>query len=508
MTIILSSLNARYIHSSLGLRYLKANMGALEHSTEIKEFDLQKRPVDIVETLLQTNPSIIGFGVYIWNLEQTTQVISLIKIIRPEIIIISGGPEVSYEYEKLTITNLSDYVITGAADLAFAKLCGELSQQRQPEEKVIHAQFPSPLEIQLPYYLYTNEDIKNRVIYVEASRGCPFKCEFCLSALDKTSVPFDMDVLMENLDKLYQRGARQFKFVDRTFNLNIRNSIRILEFFQKRLNENLFVHFEVIPDHLPEKLKSIIAVFPEGSLQFEVGIQSFNPEVQTLINRKQDNKKTIANLQWLKQHTKVHLHTDLIVGLPGESIQSIADSFNQLVSLEPQEIQVGILKRLRGTPIVRHANNFSMSYNPNPPYNLLKSDTLDFITMQRLSRFARYWDLIGNSGRFKASLGLLLGQNPFERFMNLSDYLYQRIGQTHKISLQRLFENIFLFLTQDCAMDKQLVCPVLVQDHLSCGIKSPPNFLDRKQYVTLRKQIKQNGNTVTGAIRQSRHIGA
>ncbi|MDH5328065.1 MAG: B12-binding domain-containing radical SAM protein [Gammaproteobacteria bacterium] len=510
MTIVLSTLNARYIHSALGLRYLKAHMGSLEAQTRIVEFDLQRPLLEIAEALLQLNPTIVGFGVYIWNVEETTRLIAILKKIQPKLTIVIGGPEVSYEFEQQGITQLCDYLITGAADLAFVRLCETIVENLAPAEKIIHAQTPSPKQLQLPYYLYTQEDIENRVLYIEASRGCPFKCEFCLSALDKTSTGFELEPLLRELDLLIQRGARQFKFVDRTFNLNTQHSSRILQFFLDRMDLNLFIHFEVIPDHLPEKLKLLITQFPPGSLQFELGIQSFDPQTQERISRKQNNEKTCENLLWLRQHTSVHLHTDLILGLPGETLSSIAKGFNQLQQLEPQEIQVGILKRLRGTPIIRHTQNHQMVYNPNPPYNLICSDTLDFATMQRLTRFARYWDLVGNSARFKYSLPLLLDTEPFQRFLYFSDSLFSQTGQTHRFSLKRLYEYVHSFLHKNLTrykeLDAQIIDTALLQDYLDSGLKSTPTFIDKKQYLELKRLNSKQHEEISTGKRQQRHI--
>ena len=169
---------------------------------------------------------------------------------------------------------------------------------------------------------YTEEDISRRLIYVEASRGCPFKCEFCLSALDKTAWPFPLAAFLNEMQQLYERGVRHFKFVDRTFNLNAKTGARILDFFLERLDEKLFLHFELIPDHLPDTLKERITRFPPGALQFEIGVQTFNPIVQAMIGRQQDNARTETNLRWLRQYTQAHLHADLIVGLPGEDLAS------------------------------------------------------------------------------------------------------------------------------------------------------------------------------------------
>ena len=237
-TIILSTLNARYIHASLGLRYLLANMGDLRSQTQLIEFVINSRPVDIVESLLHDNPKIIGLGVYIWNAEETLQVVKLLKKISPETIIILGGPEVTYEVEQQEITALADYVITGQADIAFKQTCENILKNKKPLQKVIKAQAFKLAEINFPYTEYTDEDIKNRVIYVEASRGCPFKCEFCLSSLDKTVYPFNLELFLAEIQNLFDRGVRSFKFIDRTFNLKIASSVKIMEFFLEKMASN------------------------------------------------------------------------------------------------------------------------------------------------------------------------------------------------------------------------------------------------------------------------------
>jgi len=440
--IILTTFNARYSHASLGLRYLLANMGKLQPVTELVEFTLALAAEDAAERLLEADPKIIGFGVYLWNTELTLATVRILKAVAPHIHIVVGGPEVSYECEQQTLCKISDYVITGAADKRFAELCDEILSGEAPELSVLSSLPVALGDLQSPYPFYSDNDLKNRIIYVEASRGCPFKCEFCLSSLDKTAVAFELDEFLAQMQALYQRGARHFKFVDRTFNLKVDSCIRILDFFIELQADDLFLHFELIPDRLPEKLKQKIAAFPAAQLQFEIGIQSFNPEVQALISRRQDMHKTVNNLQWLRNETQVHIHADLIFGLPGESLQSFAEGFNRLVSLAPHEIQVGLLKRLRGTPIDRHTQQWQMTYQRQPPYRILCNNLLDYNTVQRLARFARYWDLIANSGRFSNTLPHLLGTSPFENFLNLCDWLYDVTGQTHRIALPKLFNLI------------------------------------------------------------------
>jgi radical SAM superfamily enzyme YgiQ (UPF0313 family) len=474
--IVLATLNARYIHASLGLRYLLANMAELEADTALMEFIIGDRPLDIVEALLAKQPRVVGLGVYIWNTEETHQVVAVLKQIAPEVAVVLGGPEVSHEWEQQAIVQLADHVIAGPGDLAFPALCRQILQG-EPAPHIIRADPPPLAGIALPYRLYSDADIAHRLLYVEASRGCPFKCEFCLSSLDKTAWPFDLDRFLAEMDALYRRGARHFKFVDRTFNLNVKTSLRVLEFFLARLDERLFLHFEVIPDHLPDPLKEALTRFPPGSLQLEIGVQSFNPEVQSLISRRQDNARTEANLAWLRRHTHAHIHADLIAGLPGEDLASFAAGFDRLVRLGPQEIQVGILKRLRGAPIARHSETCHLRYNPLPPYNILCSDWLDFATLQRLNRFARYWDLIGNSGRFARTLTLLLGDTPFDRFMAFSDWLYAATGKTHQLALDRLYDLVYQWLAEVGGMKPEIARETIAHDFHASGARGVPRCL-------------------------------
>lgn len=501
--IVLSTLNARYAHSAFGLRYLYANLGELQSRAAIVEFDISQRTIDIAERILASGPKILGLGVYIWNVAQATELVGLLKRLARQLIVVVGGPEVSYECDAQEICRLADFTICGEADLEFQQLCAKLLLGRRPLEKVLHATLPHFSDLRLPYQYYSDEDIAHRVIYVEASRGCPFTCEFCLSALPIPVRQAPLPDFLNALDSLLDRGARQFKFVDRTFNLNVQTSRSILEFFLQRIRPDLFVHFEMIPDRLPESLRTLIAQFPAGCLQFEVGIQSFNREVQQLISRRQDNDRTEENLRWLRQETKVHVHADLIVGLPGESIESFAAGFDRLVGLRPQEIQVGMLKRLRGTPIVRHDAEWSMIYSPHPPYEIMSTKLIDFSTMCRLRRFARYWDLFANSGRFRHSLPLILDQgSPFRSFMALSDWLWETTHQAHGIALVRSFELLMRYVNERTDIDAGLFAEALLRDYQCDGRTDTPTFLlDR---ITVECNVSRRVK-LPGRQRQVRH---
>ena len=498
MSIVLCTLNARYSHTSLGLRYLLANMGDLQPQTQIQEFVIGVRAADVVEKLLALQPRLIGFGVYIWNVEELTHIVALLKRVAPEITIVLGGPEVSHETTEQRIIAMADYLVTGWGDTTFPRLCSDILNGPKPLMKIHAGEQPAMDQIAFPYAYYSTEDIAQRTVYVEASRGCPFKCEFCLSALDKTAWPFPLDDLLSELDTLYARGARVFKFVDRTFNLNINNSLRILQFFLDKLNgfpdDPVFAHFELVPDHLPDALKDSLQKFPPGALQFEIGIQSFNPEVQARISRKQNNEKAMANLRWLREETHAHLHVDLIAGLPGEDVDSFARGFDQLAALQPHEIQFGILKRLRGTPIIRHTQAYGMVFDPLPPYQILANDCMDFNTMQRLVRFARYWDLVANSGRFSEHLPEILGDAPFARFLALSDWLYANTDATHRISPERLGRLLGIWLAAQ-SVDS-------AEDQEGQGARTPETASDEKLSSASEK------SKMSATRRQQRHQAA
>lgn len=514
MKILLTTLNARYSHASLGLRYLKANMAELYDATEIHEFTIQQSPEEIVEQIVALSPSIVGFGVYIWNIEETTKIVQTLKALRPQIKIILGGPEVSYEYEEQPIVKSADFLITGWGDVSFPALCRELVNGLRPQEKVITGIQPPLENLVLPYDEYTEEDIKQRTVYVEASRGCPFTCEFCLSSLDKKAWSFPLPEFMRAMDTLYQKGLRQYKFVDRTFNLKTDFTTTILTFFLDKLDKNpddaLFLHFELVPDHLSDELKALILQFPEGCLQFEIGIQTLNSSTQKHISRRTNLTKAEDNIRWLVEKSHVHLHVDLIAGLPDENLETFGQGMNRLYGWQPHEIQLGILKRLRGTPIIRHTDTFEYKYSPEPPYSVMENIDVPFDEMNHMKRLAKYWDLVINSGRFKHVQPLLLEATPFENMSSLTHWLYERLGRSHSIRLERLFELVYEYLLNVKKIDAKLLKDTIAEDFIKTGIQGWPKFLGeqpenwRERMSELNRKRQGNEGAATPK-RQQRH---
>ncbi len=474
--IILTTLNARFTHSAIGLRYLYANMRELQKDTVIVEFSINDAIQNIAEELLIHMPEIIGIGVYIWNAKECAELIHILKKVSPQTKIILGGPEVSYEPFRVNF-DMADFIIQGEGDITFYELCKNIISHTPPQNKIIQMTLPSLKELALPYQYYTDEDIKNRYIYVEVSRGCPFECEFCLSSMDEKVRAFDLDMLMKEFALLWQRGARNFKFVDRTFNLNMKTANTILDFFLEK-EPPYFAHFEVIPDHFPASLREKISRFPHGALQLEIGIQTLNPEIANNISRQLKLDKIEENITFLEHETHAHIHLDLIVGLPGETLESFGKNLDTLVKLSSCEIQIGILKKLSGTFIGRHDEKHGMVYSDIPPYDILKNNQLSFNDIQIMKRFARFWDLIYNSGNFKNTVTLLWQEESvYENFYRFGMWIYAQTHSTWQISLQRLGELLFAYLTQIKQLPSEIVAHKMLEDMMKLKGRALPEYL-------------------------------
>ena len=469
--ILLVAINAKWIHPSLALRLLKANLGSsLENRCDIIEFALRQPLREKTDPILTASPRILGLSVSIWN---HLAVLELLKTLRDEWdavkregssqrpVVVLGGPEVSYLPPESEIFKFADYCIRGEGETAFRELCQTILNG---QGVFVNREFyqVNTTEIKSGYRLYTDGDLSRKLIYVEASRGCPFRCEFCLSAVDVCAADacavvdsnrvreFPLETFLSEMEELIQRGAKTFKFLDRTFNLNIERSKKIIEFFLYNINEQIrqnkkpfVVHFEMIPSNFPPDLIDILARFPPNTLRLEIGIQTLNPEVSARIGRPSNPEQELKTLSLLVEKTNAILHVDLIAGLPGEGMESFGKGFDALWAVlngngaKGIEIQLGILKLLPGAPIARHIKPFGMVFNPQPPYELIETADIPADDMDRIKNFARFWELIVNRS--------LLDIGPsrvFNRFLLLSDYLFARFGRNWGIDKNELLNTI------------------------------------------------------------------
>ena len=488
--IVIAVLNARYSHTALGPRCLLANMGDLRSQTVLEEFLIQDDLLRVAEVILSRNPRIVGLSVSIWNVSPTARLIALLKRLNPGIRIVIGGPEVRWADAPIYG---ADVLVRGEGELVFPEVCTRLLAGEEVPP-VLDGGLPNLDAIILPYDDYSDEDLRQRIIYVESSRGCPFSCEFCLSSREEKVRSFNLDRLLPAFDRLIERGCRCFKFIDRTFNLELETCLRILEFFFKRWprdeNGNLtgpaltrqvaqgvnrgmsfFLHFEVVPDRFDERLVDSLARFPAGGVQLEMGVQTLDPEIGNRISRRVDAVVTARNLALIKERTGAHVHADLIIGLPGEDDAGFARSYDALRAMGPDEIQVGILKLLPGAPIARHRESFNLVFNHEPPYDILKSDCISFHRMQELKRLAKYHDIFVNSGNFTGTMRWLMddGTSAFAAFDEFSGRLYSATGQDHAISRQRQYALVLEYLTDRQGMTADRAGKLLTADYLKVG---------------------------------------
>jgi len=525
--IVLATLNARYIHASFGLRCLRANLGTLRDRSVLVEGILQERPTDFVERILRHEPKVVGLGVYIWNVAPMTEVVHILKQVAPDVTVVVGGPEVSYEMDSQPICDAADVVVRREGETAFRQLCERLlgkpslslvSTTSTSEDGVIEGELEDLDRLVLPYDEYTDEDLAHRVVYLEASRGCPFRCAFCLSALDKKVRPFALTTFLDAMQRLFDRGLRQFKFVDRTFNLDLDVATAIVEFFLPH-KDDVFLHFEMIPDRLPTALLELLGQFPDGAIQLEVGFQTFTPEVAAHISRRTKYDVAADNIQKLRATTGVHIHADLIAGLPGETWSSFARGFDTLYDVGPHEIQLGILKRLKGFPLAAIEDEFQLAFHPGAPFEVLQTSTMSFAELQRMRRTARFWDLVVNNGRFPLLVDVLAQHfkttgSIFEGFAAMADALAHEAKGTHGIAHMRLASLLFTYAADTLGLDVDDVATALCDDFCADGKRRvPPVVLQHPQLPTGfadRYRVNFDGNAKADAkpARQARHASS
>ncbi|MDR1597052.1 MAG: DUF4080 domain-containing protein [Treponema sp.] len=458
--IILATINAKWIHPSLALRLLKANLGDLEPHCEILEFALRQPLAEKTGPILAARPRILGLSVSIWNHTATVELLEALTkewnsgqrspafVSKP--IVVLGGPEASYLRPHAELFRYADYVIRGEGETAFRRLCAQILDPASGAALVRSGKFIDAPAVDLTavdsgYRLYTAEDLGRKLSYVEASRGCPYRCEFCLSSAaigppDRRVREFPLDKFLEGMETLIARGARSFKFLDRTFNLDIGRAGRILEFFLDRLKPPMYVHFEMVPSRFPRELRELLTRFLPGTLRLELGIQTLNRQTAARIGRPVDPEKELEVLDFLRRETRAIVHADLIAGLPGEDMVSFARGFDRLWKVQPTEIQLGILKCLPGTAINRHIGPFDMRFNPKPPYDVLETAVIPSGDMDRIKNFARFWELIVNRGTFAPIINALFPREApvFAPFMALSDRLLDRFGRNWGIDRRAL----------------------------------------------------------------------
>ncbi|WP_248929921.1 B12-binding domain-containing radical SAM protein [Paenibacillus hamazuiensis] len=464
MNVVLSTLNAKFIHMSLALRYLKAFCERDFH-IDIVEYTIKDPAMNIVSDLYQKKPDVLGFSCYIWNIEETIQVVKMIKKIMPELKIVLGGPEVSYDtdYWMGRLPEV-DFIVMGEGEETLHHLLQELSgarkfhfvyglAYRKGSEVIINPGRPKLKLDDIPSPHRFPEDIPqlpNRVVYFETSRGCPFSCQFCLSSIEVGVRYFDMERTKADLLYLIDSGAKLIKFVDRTFNIKRDYAMEIFEFLIANHRGCVF-QFEITADIMrPEVLDYLAENAPPGIFRFEIGVQSTNDLTNELVKRRQNFAKLTRTVTKVKESGKIDQHLDLIAGLPEEDYTSFRKTFNDVFALGPEELQLGFLKMLRGTGMRHDAEKYGYVYMDNAPYEILGNDILPFTDLIRIKRVEDVLEKYWNAHRMDRTVSYLIKRefpSAFDFFQEFGDYWEERGWQKIGHQLEDLFTRLHAFLT-------------------------------------------------------------
>ncbi|WP_243385466.1 B12-binding domain-containing radical SAM protein [Bacillus kexueae] len=464
MNIVVSSLNAKYIHTNLAIRYLKAYAEPDFH-VEMAEYTIKDPVMNIATDLYRKNPDIIGFSCYIWNIEETIKVVKMLKKINPSLTIMLGGPEVTYDTKDWMETLPEvDYIVIGEGEETFKQLLQKLHANEDVSDvsglafrkngeifinpqrnKIDLREMPSPFRFEedLPH-------LSKRVVYIETSRGCPFSCQFCLSSIEVGVRYFDREKVKEDIRFLMKNGAKTIKFVDRTFNISRSYAMDMFQFLIDEHLPGTVFQFEITADIMrPEVIEFLNENAPEGLFRFEIGVQSTNDLTNELVKRKQNFKKLTRTVTMVKEGKKIDQHLDLIAGLPEEDYDTFKKTFNDVFALRPEELQLGFLKMLRGTGLRIGAEHYGYVYMDHAPYEILGNNVLSFDDIVRIKQVEDVLEKYWNDHRMDETVEFLVQHvfnTPFDFFQDFGTYWeeqgWARIGH----QLEDLFRRLYTFL--------------------------------------------------------------
>lgn len=507
MSITLTTLNSKYIHTNLAIRYLKANAPAF--NITLKEYTLKDSLENIATDLLKSQPKIIGFSVYIWNVEKTLTLINLLKEKDPTLTIFMGGPEVSYDFDVWFSRCPIDYIIYGEGELAFKELMEALHGERDISDvrgivyrnlvtgELIQAEVApilNPKEILSPFYF--EEDIPhlpNRIQYIETSRGCPYSCQYCLASVDNKVRYFDIEKVKDEIRYLMKNGGKTFKFLDRTFNINKTYALNIFDFIIKEHLPGTQFQFEITADIMPTELIDYLNEHaPAGLFRFEIGIQSTYDLTNQLVKRRQNFDKLTTNILRIKEGGKIVLHLDLIAGLPEEPYDRFEQSFNDVFDLRPEELQLGFLKMLRGTGLRKQADEFGYEYDEIAPYEMKRNNKLSEDDVHKIHLaeeiLERYWNAHRMDYTMKYLVDHEFSNSPFDFMYRFGAYWEARYPWI-RYQLSDLFIRLYEFLGSINFEHLPTVLSYMKVDYLAQSKIKPKIWWQERLNKSERRQI-------------------
>ena len=472
MKIFLTAINAKYIHSNLAVYSLRAYAKDYQEQIAIGEYTINNRVDYILEQIYKAKPDVLCFSCYIWNVEMLRQLCPILKKIMPDCVIGFGGPEVSYESETFLRENPAvDFVMRGEGELVFTKYLehldtgnpatlGEIESltYRQGEEIFSTPQM-HPMDLALLPFPYEEDfsDVQNQIIYYESSRGCPYHCGYCLSSVENGVRFVPLDKVLPDLQKFLDKNVPQVKFIDRTFNCKKSHAMAIWKYLHEHDNGVTNFHFEITADLIDQETIDFLKTVRKGLFQFEIGVQSTNPQTIRAINRNVDFAALSEIVQQIKDGGNIHQHLDLIAGLPYEDYDSFGRSFNDVYALQPEQLQLGFLKVLKGSMLHQKQKEFEIVYHDTAPYEVLTTHELPFADTLRLKYVEEMVETYYNSGRFLHTLAYLvpLYESPFAFFEALSQFWVAENYHYLGLSKMGLFDALWRFVEQNPKVEKQ-----------------------------------------------------
>lgn len=474
MKILLTAINSKFIHSNLAVRYLKAFTKDMDAECKIREFSINDREERVLEEIIKEKPNVVCFSTYIWNVEIVKRLSDLIKQVDSNIEILYGGPEVSYDSMVILEEISGDYIIEGEGEKTFREFV-EYKLGIKDIESIrglfykkhgkVNFNGSRPLmsmdELVFPYE--DDEDLNNKIVYYEASRGCPFNCKYCLSSTIHGVRFHKIDRVIEELNYFIEKKVKLVKFVDRTFNCNHKFSMAIWKFLIESNTETQF-HFEISADILKNEEIELLREAPEGRFQFEVGVQTTNDEVLSNINRFvnfSDIKEKVVELLSIRN---IKQHLDLIAGLPGEDYDSFRKSFNDVHSIHPEEIQLGFLKLLKGSSMREESDKYNMKYSPYPPYEILSTNKISYFELIDLKKVEHMVDKYYNSQKFNNILNYFYPKfkEPFELFHELAMF-YDKKGYFNRSIGSNEYYKLFLDFNEEVLKENNFILREIIR---------------------------------------------
>lgn len=439
MKFLLTALNTKYIHSNPAIYSLRAYAVSkdpeLANHIELAEYTINQVLSDVLSDLYRKKPDVIGFSCYIWNISYILELAEEIKKLLPGVQIWLGGPEVSFDAPELLKKHaFLTGIIRGEGERAFYDL---ISLYRRAEEKgedpaqvtYIQPEGEGAVLSEIPFLYQEDAPFENKIIYYESSRGCPFRCSYCLSSIDKTVRLRDIEIVKKELSYFIEKKVKQVKFIDRTFNCNKKHAVSIWKYLLEHDNGVTNFHFEIAADLLGEEELSLLERFRPGAVQLEIGVQSTNEQTIREIDRKMDIEKLRSVVECIRRADNIHMHLDLIAGLPYEDYASFGRSFNDVFAMQPEQLQLGFLKVLKGSKMHDKAPEYGLVYRTKPTYEVLRTNWLSFDDVCRLKRIEEMVEIYYNSNQFTETLPHAVKRfsSAFAFFEELADY-YERKG--------------------------------------------------------------------------------